>query len=125
MSVIPVLVFMRVFKRQGRWSGVGGVYGGCSVSSCCVAPVRPVGGGARMLVVSYALSARGGSLASGCGYRLFDGFSLLALFFGLLSFVAGVGFFAVCMYVHLWVLCIFSGVLLVNAVCLLYFSCRK
>ena len=31
MSVISVFVFMRVLKRQGRWSGVGGVCGGCPV----------------------------------------------------------------------------------------------
>ena len=81
--------------------------------------------GARIVPVSYALSARGGGSASGRDYRPFDGFSLLALLFGLLSLVAGVGFFAVCMYAHLWALCVLPGVLLANAVYLLYFSCRK
>jgi hypothetical protein len=116
---------MQVLKQQGRWPGAGGVYGGYPVSSCYEAPARPVAGGARMLAVSYAPSARGGSSASGRDYQSFDGLSLLALLFGLLSLVAGVGFFAVCMYAHLWALCILPGVLLANAVYLLYFSCRK
>lgn len=104
MSIIPALVTMRVLKQQGRWPGAGGVYGGYPVSSCCEAPARPVVGGARIAPVSYALSARGGGSASGRGYQSFDGLSLLALLFGLLSLVAGVGFFAVCMYAHLWAL---------------------
>ena len=32
MSIIPALVTMRVLKRQGRWPGAGGVYGGYPVS---------------------------------------------------------------------------------------------
>lgn len=125
VSIIPVLVAMQVLKRQGRWPGAGGVYGGYPVSSCDEVPVWPVVGGARMLAVSYAPSARGGSSVSGRDYQLFDGFSLLALLFGFLSLVAGVGFFAVCMYARLWVLCVLPGVLLANAVYLFYFSCRK
>lgn len=104
VSIIPALVTMQVLKQQGRWPGAGGV---------------------RIAPVSYAPSARGGRSASGCDYQSFDGFSLLALLFGLLSLVAGVGFFAVCMYAHLWALCVLPGVLLANAVYLLYFSCRK
>lgn len=104
MSIIPALVTMRVLKRQGRWPGAGGVYGGYPVSSCYEAPARPVVGGARIAPVSYAPSARGGSSASGRDYQSFDGLSLLALLFGLLSLVAGVGFFAVCMCAHLWAL---------------------
>ena len=125
MSVIPALVTMRALKRQGRWPGAGGVYGGYPVSSCYEAPARPVAGGVRIAPVSYVPSARGGRSASGRDYQSFDGFSLLALLFGLLSLVAGVGFFAVCMYAHLWVLCVLPGVLLANAVYLLCFSCRK
>lgn len=125
VSVIPALVTMRVLKQQGRWPGAGGVYGGYSVSSCYEAPARPVVAGARIAPVSYAPSARGGSSASGRDYQPLDGFSLLALLFGLLSLVAGVGFLAVCMYAHLWALCVLPGVLLANAVYLLYFSCRK
>lgn len=87
MSVIPALVTVQVLEQQGRWLGAGGVYGGCPVSSCYEAPARPVVGGARIAPVSYAPSARGGGSASGRGYRLFDGFSLLALFFGFLSLV--------------------------------------
>ena len=74
VSIIPALVTMRVLKRQGRWPGAGGVYGGYPVSSCYEAPARPVVGGARMLAVSYAPSARGGSSASGRDYQSFDGF---------------------------------------------------
>ena len=125
VSIIPALVTMQVLKQQGRWPGAGGVYGGYPVSSCYEAPARPVAGGVRIAPVSYAPSARGGSSASGRDYQLFDGFSLLALLFGLLSLVVGVGFFAVCMYAHLWALCVLLGVLLANAVYLLYFSCRK
>ena len=105
MSIIPALVSMRVLKQQGRWPGAGGVYGGYPVSSCYEAPARPVAGGVRIVPVSYAPSARGGRSASGRDYQSFDGFSLLALLFGLLSLVAGVWFFAVCMYAHLWALC--------------------
>ena len=125
VSIIPALVTMQVLKQQGRWPGAGGVYGGYPVSSCYEAPARPVAGGVRIAPVSYAPSARGGRSASGRDYQSFDGFSLLALLFGLLSLVAGVGFFAVCMYAHLWALCVLPGVLLANAVYLLYFSCRK
>ena len=125
MSIIPVLVMMQVLKRRGRWPGAGGVYGGCPVSSCYEAPARPVAGGVRIVHVSCVLSARGGGSASGRGCQSFGGFSLLALFFGLLFLVAGVGFFAVCVYARLWVLCVLPGVLLANAVYLLYFSCRK
>lgn len=74
------------------WVYDGGVYGGYPVSSCYEAPARPVAGGVRIAPVSYAPSARGGRSASGRDYQSFDGFSLLALLFGLLSLVAGVGF---------------------------------
>lgn len=124
VSIIPALVSMQVLKDQGRWPGADGVYGGYP-TSCYEAPARPVVGGARIAPVSYAPSARGGSSASGRGYRPFDGLSLLALLFGLLSLVAGVGFLAVCVYARLWALCVLPGVLFANAVYLLYFSCRK
>ena len=114
-----------MLKQQGRWPGAGGVYGGFPVSSCCEALACPVAGGVRIAPVSYAPSARGGGEGSGRDYQSFDGLSLLALLFGFLSLVAGVGFFAVCVYAHLWALCILPGVLLANAVYLLYFSCRK
>ena len=58
VSIVPALVTMQVLKQQGRWSGVGGVYGGYPVSSCYEAPARPVAGGVRIAPVSYAPSAR-------------------------------------------------------------------
>lgn len=115
VSIIPVLVTMQVLKQQGRWPGVGGVYGGYPVSRA-EARRRYEIVCARHEDESYRRVAK-----EGCSDREAR---ILAVLAGVTSLILGVGTFVLCACSRHWEIIVMPCVLVAAGVAVLYAARR-